>query len=442
MKQGLFAILLLVAACATPQERVRTSLESAVELKGKNELAKAAAEYEKVLELEPANLVALRGLVEVHQKLGRLGELERRFSRAIEKNGDDAFAHEGLGLTLFAKAGTDGERARTELEKAVQLAPEVADFHYRLGVLLVESDRFADAKAPLAKAIALDPRRARYRLPYALVLGKTGDRPGAVAQLAKVLELGPTQDEMRVGDRTARALVDPFRGFPQAAREQYELALSWLQGDSLVQAQQVLDSLTEKFPDLAIVHATSGLLAVKMDDGGRAISEFRRAIELEPDLAEARMYLGDIYLSRGRPDAAREHFEAALARNPFLADAHRRLAEVHLKAGEKDAAANRFATYLLLRPDDFDAQAARATLLTELGRPEAGAAWDEIARLFPRRPEALISRGKYFYTRGLVTKGDERAEAKAKAIASLEAAVEVDQENATATALLVEARKL
>ena len=183
------------------------------------------------------------------------------------------------GLSLFAAGGDMSNEARGELARAAELAPTVADFQYRLGLFFVESEQFADAKDALAKAVLLDGHNARYRLPYALGLARAGSRAEAIGQLQKVLSLEPTRDEVALAEKTARNLIDPFHGFPQAAREQFEIALNWLDHDSTSQAQQVLESLVQRYPDLAIVHAVMGLTAAKTDDASRAISELRKAID-------------------------------------------------------------------------------------------------------------------------------------------------------------------
>jgi tetratricopeptide (TPR) repeat protein len=433
--------LLLAAACVTgsPKELARTHTEKAQQFRADRKLEDAAREFGEAYGHDPTNLTALRGLIEAHHGLGRLGELRARFEAAAGRAPADAYAQEALGLTLFALGAEHGPAARRALEAAVRLEPAVPDFHYRLGILLVESDAFAEARPVLARAVELDGASPRYRLPYALALARTGARADAVTQLAAVLRLRPERHEVELAERTARQVLDPFRGFPQAAREQFELALTWLEGDSPAQAQQLLDALAERFGDLAIVHALSGLAAAKLDDAGRAIAAFRRAIDLAPELAEPRQYLGELYLARGRPDTAREHLEAAIVRNPFAAEAYKHLAHVLAKLNEPEPAAAAYAGYLLLRPGDFTVQLERALLLTDLARPDAGAAWDDMVKQFPRRPEALVGRGRYYFKRALQAPTEaERSEAKGKSRTSLETALELDAENATAAEMLAQ----
>lgn len=440
----LVASLGLGCATLTPAEKAQQAVGRAEEARRTQDLSKAAAEYARALEADPTHLVALRGLVETHHLAGRLEELETRFTRQVALEPGNAYAHEALGLVYFAKGAGHGAAARKHLEQATLLAPEVIDFHYRLGVLLVEHDAYAQAKESLKKAVDGAPKDARYRLPYAVSLARTGDREGAVAQLAAVLDLDPEPAQVQLAERTAKVLLDPFRGFPTAAREQFELAMTWLSSEQATQAAGVLDSLLQRYPDLAVVHSLSGLAAAKSDDAGRAIAAFRRAIELDPQLAEPRMYLGDVYFSRGRPESAREHYQAAVERNPYLADAWHRLAEGHLKSEDREQAAHAFARYLLLRPGDVDSALVYAAVLGDMRRPEAGRVWDQLAQRFPHRVPVLVGHAKHWYV-AAVRAGDNdklKREAKAKAKASLERAVQLDQENVTASAMLAEINRL
>lgn len=438
---GLFAV-----GCATlsPTERANEALERAEQARVAYDLNRASAEYQKALDAQPTNLTALRGLVETAHLAGRLGELEARFSAQVARHPNDAYAHEALGLVYFAKASTHGKKARFHLEEAARLEPGVADFHYRLGVFLVENDAYAEAREVLKKAVDGAPKDPRYRLPYAVSLARTGDRAGAVRQLATILDLDPEIWQVQRAEQTAKALLDPFRGFPAAAREQFELAMTWLSSDQSTQATVVLDSLLTRYPDLAVVHSLSGLAAAKTDDAGRAIAAFRRATELDPQLAEPRMYLGDVYFSRGRPESAREHYEAAVALNPFLPDAWQRLAEVHLKAENRDSAAHAFERYLLLRPGDVDAALVHAAIVAELGRPEAARTWDRLRARFPQRITVLVGHAKFWYVAGLRAGNDQRARKSAleKARSSLERAVEIDPDNVTASAMLAELKRV
>lgn len=59
-------------------------------------------------------------------------------------------------------------------------------------------------------------------------------------------------------------------------------------------------------------HTSMGLIYGRRGEGDKALAHFRRAVELEPDQAEARFNLGLSLMRHQRPEAALEQFEAAL----------------------------------------------------------------------------------------------------------------------------------
>jgi len=437
---------LLSISCATvpsSSDTVSAIVTQATEAKKAVKWTQAAELYERALKSDPRHLAALRGLVETHHLMGRLGELEVRFQRDAAARPGDPFPQHALGLVYFARGGAYGDKAIERLRKAVELAPEEADFAFRLGLALVENDRHIEAAAVLADAVKRAPSQARYRVVYAVCLMKTARRTEAVAQLAKVLELEPTPDELALATKTASRLLDPFQGFPQAAREQFESALQWLDAESTTQAQQAFQQLLERFPDLAIVHAMYGVTSMKKDEAGRAISAYRRAIELSPELAEPHLFLADLYAARGRPDTAITHYRDALTRNPYLADAHKRFGEALERTEDLSGALDSYRVYLLLRPDDFDAAFARAGLLEKRDPAASDMAWDKLENDFPTRPEGRVAAGRHWFVRSATgTVPAEKKAWKEKSRRSLDVAFELDPENESAAAIRAELEKL
>ena len=74
--------------------------------------------------------------------------------------------------------GRDDE-GETVLHEALAIAPDSADAHYALGLLLVREHKLAEATTMLAKAAALDPARAHYAYVYAIALNSAGEQDEA-----------------------------------------------------------------------------------------------------------------------------------------------------------------------------------------------------------------------------------------------------------------------
>src|SRR5205807_2284980 len=105
-------------------------------------------------------------------------------------------------------------RAISELTRAVQLAPQQAELHYRLGLALLESERYAEALVPLRRAVQLAPERRGLQLPLAKALHRTGDDAGATAALAALVHAEPSPAEVTTARALMDRLADPFARFP------------------------------------------------------------------------------------------------------------------------------------------------------------------------------------------------------------------------------------
>ena len=98
-------------------------------------------------------------------------------------------------------------------------------------------------------------------------------------------------------------------------------------------------------PDLAEAHFARGVLLSSVAGRfapGPAIQEYRRALELNPNLARAHQNLGNIYLHRGLLDKAVAEFRATLAIDPANYGATRRLGIVRVYRGQYEEGLRQF----------------------------------------------------------------------------------------------------
>ncbi len=328
----------------SPREQARVYLEE-------NQPAKALPLLEELQAKSPDDLDIARALTEVQVKAGHtdawIAELQRRNTQS-----ERAVNHYMLGLAYFSRASDAGAPAVAAFERAIAMAPREAEFHYRLGIAYLESEQYAAALGPLRRAAELAPDRAAIRLPLAKALHRTGDSVGAVASLNTVVRASPTPAEVATARALMDQIADPFSGFPKAAQGKLEEGMRFLQEmDAPQQAILAFEEILHDYPDLAVVHALLGLAYERLDDAGRAVDEFKQAIELAPRDGKNQFYLGELYLSRQRADAAREAFTKAVAFNPLLDDAWSRLGDLSLDRRDLPAAREAFRIFTSLQPD-------------------------------------------------------------------------------------------
>jgi type IV pilus assembly protein PilF len=116
---------------------------------------------------------------------------------------------------------------------------------------------------------------------------------------------------------------------------------------------------TEKERQSSEIHYNLGVQAQQAGNVQEALSEFQRAVELDPDNADARNALGILlHLSFRRPEEAIEHYEKALEVRPNFSEARTNLANVFLDQGRYEQAIKLYEQVLndMLYPTPFIAQ--------------------------------------------------------------------------------------
>ena len=433
--------IICLEACATApkadaRDPIALSEEGQIDL-GKNKVAPALAAFDAALARDPHTLSALRGRIEAQRRLGHLRDVGNEAEAATRRDPNDGYGWYSLGLCRFAAGDEAGSVAA--LARAAELLPQEADVHYRLGVALFNGERFAEARAPLELAVQLNPKSARYRVPLASCLDRLGLRREAIAQLAPIPDLSPTPEEAKLAVKTAQVLTEPFRGIPQESRAQLEQALGYLLRDAPGLAVGPLEELIEKLPELGAAHALLGLAAERLDEGGRAMTELKRAAELSPDSPQPHAYLAELYAGHSRPEQAIAEYQEALARDPLDTATLRKLGMLEIDQPSGGAVAVRtFAKLAALLPDDDSTQLllARAELLIPESAAEGHAHLESLAERRPEDPEVLLRLALVLLDVRAAEKGSEREETTKRAVKLTQKVLSLQPDNAAASRLL------
>ncbi len=126
--------------------------------------------------------------------------------------------------------------------------------------------------------------------------------------------------------RAARYFEDAVREDPTLAAAYVGLAdchellfVNWHEDPAANhgKAKEMVARALELDPDLAEAHATRGLILTDEYDFRSAEGEFRRAIELEPSYATAHQWFAALLLAEAKLDEALDHSKTAVALDPF-----------------------------------------------------------------------------------------------------------------------------
>jgi tetratricopeptide (TPR) repeat protein len=119
------------------------------------EYDKAAADYQKILQNDTNNPVALANLASVEVEQNKIPDADKHIQAAIAQTPDDAFALTVLGRVKFAEA--DYDASLEALERAAKIDPKNAQVENFLGVALAEKGLRTQAETAFRKAIQIEP---------------------------------------------------------------------------------------------------------------------------------------------------------------------------------------------------------------------------------------------------------------------------------------------
>jgi tetratricopeptide (TPR) repeat protein len=115
----------------------------------------AAANFQRVLEIDPRHDLSRSYLAKIAYSAGDLTTAESDIQRAIESNPGEPEYH--YLLALFLQKGKDRQAALREIELALELNPEDAESHNLRGNILVELGRPQEAAQAYRRALEIDP---------------------------------------------------------------------------------------------------------------------------------------------------------------------------------------------------------------------------------------------------------------------------------------------
>ena len=180
--------------------------------------AKAGELFEKARSLAPGDLLYAAGQAEYLVTVGRQVEALQLLDDAASEQINDAFTADTIGV-VFSRTGFH-EKAVPFYERAVELDPAPANFHYNLGAAQQFAGNFEAAESAYKKAIERQPDS--YRAYSALVsLSRQTPETNHLAKLEGLFEEHQADEDkaLRIGHAIAKTLED---------LGQYEESFDWL----------------------------------------------------------------------------------------------------------------------------------------------------------------------------------------------------------------------
>ena len=130
------------------------------------------------------------------------------FRKGLELAPDSASLHQRLGTALSLSGDPQG--ALEQLQEAVRRNPAYAPAQYSLGVLLASAGRQADAIEQFSAAVRTDPGYVEARLQLAELLQRTGRPDASLPHYAQVIASDPRAAAARFGYAMALIRLNRF----------------------------------------------------------------------------------------------------------------------------------------------------------------------------------------------------------------------------------------
>ena len=179
------------------------------------------------------------------------------------------------------------DEALEVLREGLAVYPHAVELHVGVAYARLAREEYAWARRSFEEALVLDPEHEDAMAGLGETLLRFGQRDAALRIMRRLLELG-YQDDVELMLQVSRAL---FRdGIFDEARDYAEVAV-------------------QQTPENAEAVALVGYAEHRLGDEDAAITTLRRALQLDDEHAEARIYLANILYDRGDLEAALYHLD-------------------------------------------------------------------------------------------------------------------------------------
>jgi tetratricopeptide (TPR) repeat protein len=310
------------------------------------------------------------------------------YARALKLKPDYVEGYWYQGTAYYAQ--DEYSRCRDAFRQVLKLAPKNGAAHAFLGLCefgLKEYDRSLQHLLQSRKLGVGDVPElgstARYHA--AMLMTRLDQHEQALETLGEFALEG--NDNPRVieamGIATLRMPMLPIELPPDrremvlmAGRASYMMATRNTAGSG-----KAFQALVSRYPETPNVHYASGVFLLQ-EEPDKAIEEFGRELELQPDHPWSLMQLAYEYLKRGDAAAALPWAKKAVAAAPNAFPAHKVLGQALLETGDVDGAIRELGIGLKLAPESPGLHFTIARAYQRAGRiEEANKARDEFTRL-------------------------------------------------------------
>ena len=354
----------LVALAQRPDDsRVHSNLGRALLLMER--IDEASEHLTRALELDSRSAIARQNMAELLRKQGRYEEAAASYREALARDASYALAHAGLGISLYELERY--EEALASMDHALALSPDsprMGTLHVLTGRALQAMGRFDAAERRFRRAAGLDPDNA-----------------------APLVDLSRLRIAQRRFDEAGQFLRRAFELASDDVVALHNVAEAHRKQGRYKEAIESYRAVLAIDPDFAMAHAGMGDAQFRLERYAEAIESLERSVSLHPipPTATTRLLLmGTAARALGRSEAGTRYFERAVEIEPDNAEALDHLAMARFEQQRYEEALGLYRTMLEIRPDSAQTHANLGATLYYLDRlEEALRSFEEALMLEP-----------------------------------------------------------
>lgn len=315
--------------------------------------AEAKNAFEESLKIDPNQANALVNLAQILFEENTAESLRRSFSLFEKANAIATDAAIARSLVVIAlklknpkKAAEYYKDYNLQIEKTEATKPD-ASSRAELGGALFQAKLLNEAEIELKAALALDSRNVDAVLRLAGVYIAREDTRNAGITLETAISKGIEKAAIysllavvyeKIGryDNAIPAMRLAIRLEPDSENYRFQYGLLLTNADAPAAAIIRIEEALKSFPNSPRLLLARGIAELKNGRNNDAANTIAKAIELDPNFAQAYAYLGVVNVQIGQFDKAIELYEKTLQKDPTISVIHQMIADVMLQQTDAD----------------------------------------------------------------------------------------------------------
>lgn len=308
----------------------------------------AIAAYQRAIASAPDSAYTHAALGSAYANTHRYAEALEAYKTAVALDSDDKMIHHQLG-NVYSKRGEHAAAIRHQL-KAIAIAPQFGAAHYQLGLLYAQEKRWDDAINAYRTAYQNDPTLVESLYNLAQAYLRSGNAAAAREQMALFEERKAALTPLH----ELRGALQRTHGSTERAQILANIGRLYLKDGSYEKAVSEYQKAIGMDPQLVSAYNGIGVAYTMLEKYSAAIAAQQKALEIQPDFTKAHAGLGLAHFRQNKIELALEHYRQAVALDPQFLEGHLKIAMILLNQKRYAEATDAYLTVVALNPDDAE----------------------------------------------------------------------------------------